>query len=98
MWESGRGRKPKFAARAVADIDQNARKRTPRMSATGRAANHTCAAGGVIWKAEHDRIANYSKVGESMVVAGAGRVIQIDKPDAVVSAVREVVETVRRYR
>jgi len=62
------------------------------------ASDHICAAGYAIWKSDHDRIATYSKIGKSLVVAGAGHVIEVDKPDAVVSAVREVVEATRRDR
>ena len=44
------------------------------------------------WKAGHDRLAARSRRGESIVVPNAEHFIQIDQPDAVVEAIRKVVE------
>ena len=48
------------------------------------------------WMAGHDRLAARSTRGRNTVVPGAGHMIQIEKPDAVVSAVTEVVQEARR--
>ncbi|HEX9169130.1 MAG TPA: hypothetical protein VF886_09420, partial [Roseiarcus sp.] len=47
------------------------------------------------WRAGHDRIAALSSQGVSIVAPGARHYVQIDKPEAVVEAVRCVVEAVR---
>jgi pimeloyl-ACP methyl ester carboxylesterase len=47
------------------------------------------------WRAGHDRIAALSSQGVSIVAPGARHCVQIDKPEAVVEAVRRVVEAVR---
>ena len=44
---------------------------------------------------EHEREAALSTRGEYRVVAGSGHWIQLDRPDAVVSAIRQIVEQVR---
>jgi len=46
--------------------------------------------------AGHDDEAHDSTRGEDRVVAGAGHDIEEDRPDAVISAFREVVEAARR--
>ena len=43
------------------------------------------------WIALHDRIAAQSSRGLNCVIAGSGHYIQIDKPDAVIDAVRQVI-------
>jgi len=48
------------------------------------------------WKAGHDRLAARSTRGESIAVPGATHMIQIDRPQAVVDAIRKVVLAVRR--
>jgi pimeloyl-ACP methyl ester carboxylesterase len=47
------------------------------------------------WRAGHDRIAALSSRGVNTIVPGARHYIQIDKPEAVVEAVRLVVEAAR---
>lgn len=47
------------------------------------------------WKAGHDRIAALSARGVSKVVPNTGHYIQIDQPEAVIDAVRRVVDEVR---
>ncbi|MBV9572379.1 MAG: alpha/beta hydrolase [Alphaproteobacteria bacterium] len=47
------------------------------------------------WKAGHDRLAARSIRGKSIVVPNAGHMIQLDQPQAVIDAVREVVLHVR---
>ena len=51
-----------------------------------------------VWKQGHDRLARLSTVGESRVVTGSGHFIQDDKPEAVVTAVAEIVATIRGNR
>ena len=48
------------------------------------------------WKEGHDRLAARSSAGRSVVVSGAGHYIQVEQPDAVIAAVREVVAEVRQ--
>ncbi|TLU73718.1 alpha/beta fold hydrolase [Lichenicoccus roseus] len=48
------------------------------------------------WKQGHDRLAQLSSAGISIVVSGSGHFIQNDKPDAVAQAVRDVVSAARR--
>lgn len=43
------------------------------------------------WKAGHDRLAARSARGESFIVPGAAHIIQRDRPDAVIDAIRAVV-------
>jgi pimeloyl-ACP methyl ester carboxylesterase len=47
------------------------------------------------WKAGHDELARRSTQGKSVVVEGAGHFVQLDKPDAVIAAVREVLDDIR---
>lgn len=47
------------------------------------------------WRAGHAALAARSSVGRHEVVAGAGHFIQLDRPDAVIAAVRETIEAVR---
>jgi pimeloyl-ACP methyl ester carboxylesterase len=47
------------------------------------------------WKAGHDRLAALSSGGSNTVVSGAGHYIQIDRPDAVINAVRRTVMELR---
>lgn len=47
------------------------------------------------WKAGHDRLAARSSRGESVVVPGATHMIQLDQPDVVIDAVRQVVLALR---
>ncbi len=47
------------------------------------------------WRAGHDRIAALSTRGINTIVPGARHYVQIDRPEAVVEAVRRVVEAVR---
>jgi pimeloyl-ACP methyl ester carboxylesterase len=51
-----------------------------------------------VWKQMHDRVAALSSRGVNVVVPGSGHYIQLDKPDAVVSAVEKVVHQVRSAR
>jgi len=48
------------------------------------------------WNRSHDALAALSTRGENRIVAGAGHSIQRHRPDAVIAAVREVVEAARR--
>ena len=48
------------------------------------------------WKRGHNALAARSHHGKSMVVNGTGHFIQLDKPDAVIDAIKDVVATVRR--
>jgi pimeloyl-ACP methyl ester carboxylesterase len=48
-----------------------------------------------VWRAGHDRIAALSTRGDNTVVPGAHHYIQIDKPQAVIDAVRRVVAVAR---
>jgi pimeloyl-ACP methyl ester carboxylesterase len=47
------------------------------------------------WRAGHDRIAALSSRGVNTIIPGARHYIQIDRPEAVVAAVRRVVEAAR---
>lgn len=47
------------------------------------------------WKAGHDRLAARSARGVSLMVPDSGHYIELDQPDAVIDAVREVVAEVR---
>jgi len=47
------------------------------------------------WKAGHDRLAGLSSRGRNTVVPGTGHYIQVEQPDAVIDAVRDVVTAVR---
>jgi pimeloyl-ACP methyl ester carboxylesterase len=47
------------------------------------------------WKAGHDRLAERSSHGESVVVPNATHMIQLDQPQAVIEAIRKVVLAVR---
>ncbi|MFO0762511.1 MAG: alpha/beta hydrolase [Byssovorax sp.] len=49
-------------------------------------------------QAMHAEQSRWSSRGEHRVVEGAGHVIQLDRPEAVIAAVRAVVEEVRRLR
>ncbi len=51
-----------------------------------------------MWTQLHDEVAKLSSRGSNRIVAGSGHYIQLDKPDAVVSAVREVVAEARANR
>ena len=50
------------------------------------------------WNRSHDALAALSARGENRIVAGAGHTIHRRRPEAVVAAVREVVEAARRRR
>ena len=50
------------------------------------------------WYRTHDALAALSTLGVNRIVAGAGHSIQRHRPEAVIAAVREVVETARRAR
>ncbi|HLY06200.1 MAG TPA: alpha/beta hydrolase [Rhizomicrobium sp.] len=50
------------------------------------------------WKAGHDRLAARSTRGISIVVPQAAHFIQLDEPQAVIDAIRTVVDDVRRSR
>ena len=47
------------------------------------------------WRAGHDALAALSTRGDNTIVAGAGHYIQIDRPQAVIDAIRRVVAVVR---
>jgi pimeloyl-ACP methyl ester carboxylesterase len=47
------------------------------------------------WKRGHDELAARSHRGQSVVVSGTGHFIQLDKPEAVIDAIKDVVATVR---
>ena len=47
------------------------------------------------WRAGHDRLAARSTRGRSFVVPNAGHFIQRDRPDAVIAAIKEVVQAAR---
>ncbi len=51
-----------------------------------------------VWNQLHDEVAALSSDGSNRLVQGSGHYIQIDKPDAVVDAVAEVVAKVRAKR
>ena len=51
-----------------------------------------------LWNGMHDRLAKLSSIGVNRPVPGAGHYIQLDKPDAVIRAVSEVVATERRTK
>ena len=48
-----------------------------------------------IFLAGYERLAACSAIGELRTVPGAGHQIQLDRPDAVVAAIREVIAAVR---
>ncbi len=48
-----------------------------------------------VWRAGHDRIAALSSRGDNTIVPGARLYVQIDRPAAVIDAVRRVVAVVR---
>ena len=50
------------------------------------------------WRAGHDRLAARSSRGESILVPNATHMIQLDQPQAVIDAIRKVVQTVRSPR
>jgi len=47
------------------------------------------------WRKGHDRLAARSLQGKSLVVSDASHFIQVDRPDAVISAIQEVISKVR---
>ncbi|MEO6580482.1 MAG: alpha/beta hydrolase [Sphingomicrobium sp.] len=51
-----------------------------------------------LWNETHERVAKLSTAGSNRVVAGSGHYIHIDKPDAVIAAVAEVINLARRRR
>lgn len=51
-----------------------------------------------MWTQLHDQVAKLSARGSNRIVEGSGHYIQIDRPDAVVNAVREVVTAARANR
>jgi pimeloyl-ACP methyl ester carboxylesterase len=50
-----------------------------------------------MWRAMHDETATLSRRGENRLVMGSGHLIQVDRPDAVVAAVDEVVAAARKH-
>jgi hypothetical protein len=48
-----------------------------------------------IWKAGYERLARYSAVGESITGPNSAHAIQLEQPQAVISAIRKVVENIR---
>ena len=48
-----------------------------------------------LWNGMHDKLARLSSAGINRVVPGSGHYIHLDKPDAVVDAVAEVVSRAR---
>ena len=48
-----------------------------------------------VWIAAHDEVARKSARGENRIVDGASHYIYQDRPDAVISAFRQVVDTAR---
>jgi pimeloyl-ACP methyl ester carboxylesterase len=50
----------------------------------------------IAWNRSHDALAALSTRGENRIVAGAGHTIHRRRPDAVIAAVREVVEAARQ--
>jgi pimeloyl-ACP methyl ester carboxylesterase len=67
---------------------------------TGSNATHlseeTFAAREAAWRAGHDRLASYSSAGQSIVVPNSGHYIQLEQPQAVIDAIRSVIEKARR--
>ena len=53
------------------------------------------AAADKVWREMHDETMKLAPQGTHVVVAGAGHAIQLDKPEAVIAAVAEVVARVR---
>jgi pimeloyl-ACP methyl ester carboxylesterase len=53
---------------------------------------------GARWRAGHEALASRSSVGLHEIVPGSGHFIQLDKPDAVIAAVRDVIAKVRADR
>jgi len=51
-----------------------------------------------IWNRQHDRLAKLSSNGINRAVPGAGHYIQLDRPDAVIKAVKEVLAKARERR
>jgi pimeloyl-ACP methyl ester carboxylesterase len=49
-----------------------------------------------VWRSGHDKLAQRSKRGESIMIANSHHFIQLDQPDAVVSAIRKVVLEARQ--
>ncbi|MGI8405687.1 MAG: alpha/beta fold hydrolase, partial [Thermomicrobiales bacterium] len=47
------------------------------------------------WMSGHDRLAARSTRGQSTVVSGSGHFIQLDQPQAVIDAIKEVIRSVR---
>jgi pimeloyl-ACP methyl ester carboxylesterase len=81
------------AARSFGDLPlvvltAGTRPLQPGESASERANNSAS------WKAGHEKLAARSTRGESIVVPNAGHFIHIEQPEAVVAAIRKVVEAV----
>lgn len=51
-----------------------------------------------LWNQMHDELAKLSTVGVNRVVSGANHYIQLDKPDEVVDAIKEVLAAARRKK
>ena len=51
-----------------------------------------------LWNGLHDKLAKLSAVGINRVVPGSGHYVHLDKPDAVVNAVSEVVKAAQKHR
>ena len=82
------GDRPVVVLTAMAPMDSNTRKTLGITEETGRKFQQE-------WKTMHDEEASWSTRSRHEVVPDATHYIQIDRPDVVIRAVREVVDSVR---
>jgi pimeloyl-ACP methyl ester carboxylesterase len=80
---------PSFGGKPLAVLSRGVEEGAPGVPSAYRAQVEAA------WRAGHDRIAALSSRGANTIVPGARHYIQIDRPEAVVDAVRRVVEAVR---
>ncbi len=83
------GANPSFGAKPLAVLTRGVEQGGPGVPAADTAKVEA------EWRAGHDRLAALSKLGDDRIVPGAGHYIQIDRPQAVIDAVRRVVAVAR---